>query len=187
MPILLRISPLTARAASRFSAALIAVFALSLSFVLTTAPARAEGGVAPLGYQLFCLTMPAECQPGGRDHMSLDDAKIALLKAVNARVNASIRPKHDGEVDVWSVNVSVGDCEDYVLTKRHVLIAAGLPPSALRIGYVKTRSGEGNAILIIKADGRDLVLDNLVSAVRPLSQTGYRLISASGANPLRWS
>ena len=150
-------------------------------------PAVAGEAVAPLGYLLFCLEKPAECRPGGKDRVALSDSVLDTIKLVNARVNRSIRPRHDSGADIWSINVSVGDCEDYVLTKRHALIAAGLPPSALRIGYVKTRAGEGHAILIIKTDSHDLVLDNLVGNIRPLSQTGYRLISASGADPLAWS
>ena len=88
---------------------------------------------------------------------------------------------------MWTVSASAGDCEDYVLTKRHQLIRAGIPASSLRIAYVKTRRGEDHAILIVKTNGKDLVLDNLTATIRPLSQTGYRVISISGANPLKWS
>ena len=73
------------------------------------------------------------------------------------------------------------------MAKRRALIKSGVPSSALRIAYVKTRQGEGHAILVVKTNGRNLVLDNLTSAIRPLSQTGYRIVSMSGSNPRSWS
>jgi predicted transglutaminase-like cysteine proteinase len=152
----------------------------------------AEGPVlaashAPLGYQLMCLKTPAECQGGGASVVQGTDGVLSTLKRVNSQVNHSIHPRNDGAEDVWSVDVSYGDCEDFALTKRRALINAGIPASSLRIAYVKTRRGEGHAILIVKTTDGDFVLDNLNASVRPLSQTGYRIISASGANPMVWS
>ena len=83
--------------------------------------------------------------------------------------------------------MTAGDCEDYVLAKRHALIASGLPPSALRIAYVVTSAQEGHAILVVKTNDRDLVLDNLSSVVRPLDESGYQIVSMSGSDPLVWS
>jgi predicted transglutaminase-like cysteine proteinase len=74
-----------------------------------------------------------------------------------------------------------------VLAKRRALIKAGFSPSALRIAYVTTSSGEGHAILVVKTSRGDMVLDNLNGTVRPLSQSGYHIISMSGANPRDWS
>lgn len=141
----------------------------------------------PLGYQLMCLKYPTECQGGGKPSIDATGEVMATLKKVNGSVNRSIKPRSDGRADVWSVGVSAGDCEDYVLAKRRALIKAGLPPSALRIAYVKTRRGEGHAILVVKTSGKDLVLDNLTNSIKPLSQTGYRLMSMSGADPKNWS
>ena len=150
-------------------------------------PATA-GSSAPLGYQLMCLKTPAECRGGGAASVKATGDIMQTLTSVNSRVNRAIRPRHDaGGADVWSVNVSSGDCEDYALTKRHALIKAGLPASALRIAYVKTRRGEDHAILVVKTTRGDYALDNLHASVRPLSQTGYRVISVSGADPLQWS
>jgi predicted transglutaminase-like cysteine proteinase len=113
---------------------------------------------------------------------------MSLLERVNAKVNADIRPLADGAVDIWSVNVRAGDCEDYVMTKRHALIGAGVPASALRIAWVKTRQGEQHAVLVVKTNDHDgLVLDNLTGRIRTLSQTGYSVLSISGADPKVWS
>ena len=64
-------------------------------------------------------------------------------------------------------------------------IAAGLPASALSIVYA-LRNGGGHAILAVNTDKGSVVLDNKTSRIKPLHQTGYRLISMSGPNPLIW-
>lgn len=151
-------------------------------------PANAAGGHAPLGYQLMCLKTPQECKGGGKAKITVTTDVMATLKRVNSHFNRTIKPRNDAAgADVWSTSASSGDCEDYVLAKRKALIKAGIPASALRIAYTKTRKGEGHAILVVKANGKDLVLDNLSATVKPLSQTGYRILSMSGANPLNWS
>jgi predicted transglutaminase-like cysteine proteinase len=161
--------------------------AIAAAVVATMSTPSMASKRAPLGYQLMCLENPAECRGGGKSSIAVTDDIMSTLKRVNSSVNRSIKPRHDKGADVWSVNASSGDCEDYVLAKRRALIKSGLPPSALRIAYVKTRSGEGHAILVVKTNGKDLVLDNLNGKVRPLSQSGYRIISMSGADPLVWS
>jgi predicted transglutaminase-like cysteine proteinase len=113
---------------------------------------------------------------------------MSLLERVNAKVNADIRPLADGALDIWSVNVRAGDCEDYVMTKRHALIGAGVTASALRIAWVKTRQGEQHAVLVVKTYDLDgLVLDNLTGRISTLSQSGYSVLSISGADPKVWS
>lgn len=169
---------------SKFAAAV--VFAIA-AFSMSNVPAVA-GSKAPLGYQLMCLKTPSECKGGGAASVKATTDVMSQLKSVNSKVNRSIRPRNDaGGADVWSVNATSGDCEDYALTKRRALIKAGLPASSLRIAYVKTRSGEDHAILVVKTSKGDYALDNLNASIRPLSQTGYRVISQSGANPMKWS
>ena len=174
------------RLANKATAALIVATLAVATIGVTSAPALARSK-APLGYQLMCLQTPAECKGGGASKVEATTEVLALLKRVNASVNASIKPRNDGAADVWSASATSGDCEDYVLAKRRALIKAGLPASSLRIAYVKTRSGVGHAILVVKTSKGDYVLDNLNRSVRPLSQSGYRIISISGADPMRWS
>ena len=135
----------------------------------------------------MCVEHPDECEGGGASSVVVTGELAATLEKVNSDINRSIAPVSDEGPDVWSLNVSAGDCEDYVLAKRHALIASGLPPSALRIAYVMTSRQEGHAILVVKTDVRDLVLDNLSSAVLPLDESGYRVISMSESDPLVWS
>jgi predicted transglutaminase-like cysteine proteinase len=166
--------------------ALIAVLVSSLFGALAPLPAVAKNN-APLGYQLMCLKTPAECRGGGRAVVEGSTQIMALIRKVNSSVNRSMTPRDDGAVDRWSADGNTGDCEDYVLSKRKALIKAGVSPSSLRIAYVKTSWGEGHAILVVKTTSGDFVLDNLNGKVRPLSQSGYRMVSMSGADPRKWS
>lgn len=168
-------------------AALALAIVVGIATVGMAAPVVAGSAHAPLGYQLMCLESPQECKGGGKAQVKVTSGVMATLKRVNSHVNRTIRPRNDSGADVWSANVSTGDCEDYVLAKRRALIKAGIPPSSLRVAYVKTRGGVGHAILVVKTNGKDLVLDNLSASIKPLSQTGYRIISMSGANPKSWS
>jgi predicted transglutaminase-like cysteine proteinase len=152
-----------------------------------TAEQTAMAGVAPLGYRMLCLSKPDECQGGGSSEVVGNAAIMATLKRVNLRINSSITPRDDGAADVWNPTASAGDCEDYVLAKRNALIRAGLPASSLRFAHVRTPSGEGHAILVVKTSKGDFVLDNLSPLVRPLGETSYRMIAMSGANPQVWS
>lgn len=151
--------------------------------------AVARGGHAPIGYQVLCITQPniPECKGGGASSVRANSDVMATLIRVNDSVNTRIKPQYDPTgADVWSVNASTGDCEEYALAKRRALIQAGLPPSSLRLAYVKTRSGVGHAVLIVKTSRGDMVLDVLTRKIKPLSQSGLRLISMSSSNPTKW-
>lgn len=157
--------------------------AASLLAVSATAPAAAFSS-APVGFQLMCLQQPQECKGGGSPSVDLTASLLGTIERINAYINKSIRPRSDMGADVWSVGAAAGDCEDYVLSKRRALIDAGLPPSSLRIAYVKAQ-GIDHAILIVKTEA-DLVLDNLATRIIPLQDTNYRLIAVSSADPMVW-
>jgi predicted transglutaminase-like cysteine proteinase len=144
------------------------------------------GGVpVPQGFRLMCLDHPAECRGGGASRVTYSDDLMALLQRTNRRINAAIVPRADELLDVWTVNAKVGDCEEYVLAKRHALIASGVPASSLSIVYA-LRNGGGHAILAVNTDRGSFVLDNKTGSIKKLAETGYRLISMSGPNPLIW-
>ena len=165
-----------------------AVLAVSLLIISGPVVGNAQAkSKAPLGYQLMCLKTPSECKGGGSAQAAGTADTMQLLERVNAQVNDSISPLADQGADIWSADVTAGDCEDYVLAKRRALIKAGLPASSLRIAYVETQQGEGHVILVVKTNSGDFVLDNLNRSVRPLSQAGYRIVSISGADPLIWN
>lgn len=147
-----------------------------------------QGRAAPLAFQLFCLKYRDQCK-SGRGHSTVAyNARVqSILASVNRSVNRSIRPKNDIKgKDVWSLDPRSGDCEDYALTKRSHLMRAGIPASALRIAVVRTRAGEGHAVLFVKTSAGEFVLDNLRSSIVKRQAMPYRLVSISSSNPLRW-
>ena len=79
-----------------------------------------------------------------------------------------------GREDVWALPTSgKGDCEDFALLKRKMLIERGWPVSSLAITVGATAQGEAHAVLTVSTDRGDYVLDNLTSSILTSSQTGH--------------
>ena len=80
-----------------------------------------------------------------------------------------------------------GDCEDYVLLKRRLLAARGFPESTLLITVVRDENNEGHAVLTVRTDRGDLVLDNKRREVMRWADTPYTFVKRqSERNPLVW-
>lgn len=95
---------------------------------------------------------------------------MARLEAVNSYVNARVRYVDDrtqfGVADRWmtateTLNRGRGDCEDFAIAKRAMLRAAGVADKDLYLVVLKdlTRRAD-HAVLVVRANGRFLVLDN---------------------------
>jgi len=147
----------------------------------------------PIGHYEFCQANPVECnirmRDPGPEHMS--GALWKQIVAVNVGVNAAIKPMNDidiyGKDEVWAYPVGTGDCEDYVLEKRRDLMRQGLSLSNLLITVVRKPDGEGHAVLTVRTDKGDFVLDNLTNSVRQWDQTGYRFLKRQATNHTgRW-
>lgn len=180
----------------------IAVLAFGLVAIKPATAARAEAGYAPvgakttppIGYVQFCRQQPGSCGSATRDARDVVLNKQAMrdLKAVNDRVNEAVIPVTDadlyGRVEVWAFPTGgKGDCEDYVLMKRRMLMDAGWPASALLITVVRDRKGDGHAVLMVKTDRGDFVLDNQESEIRDWRTTGYRYVKRqSQQDPNVW-
>jgi predicted transglutaminase-like cysteine proteinase len=99
-----------------------------------------------------------------------DDGIIVKLEAVNGYVNARVRFVDDrvqfGVADRWmpaseTLARGRGDCEDFALAKRAMLRAAGVPDKDLYLVVLKDLSRRADhAVLVVRAAGRFLVLDN---------------------------
>jgi len=124
--------------------------------------------------------------------VSLTPERMSQLQQVNTHVNSTITEVSDlelyGREDVWALPVNgKGDCEDFALLKRTLLVQKGWPASALRVAAVHTPEGEAHAVLSVATDKGNLVLDNKVPTVRPEAATGYTFLSRqSGVKPGRW-
>ncbi len=149
---------------------------------------------APIGWVEFCGENPGECNGGSsqpRDIVMSQTAWRDLLK-VNRWVNETVRPMTDmdhwGVIEKWSLpNDGYGDCEDYVLLKRKMLVSAGWPREALLITVVRDRKGEGHAVLTVKTDKGEFILDNQNENVLPWTETGYRFVKRqSQSDPNVW-
>jgi predicted transglutaminase-like cysteine proteinase len=141
----------------------------------------------------FCARHPAECAVNVREpvRITLTPAIRAMLDSVNRRVNARIRPvtdmAHWGVVDRWDFpDDGSGDCEDFQLLKRRMLVQRGLPRRALRMTVVIDDIGEGHAVLMVRTDHGDLILDNKTSAILSAPGTGYTFIKREGQDGLAW-
>lgn len=127
--------------------------------------------------------------------IDLDRDAMTILKTVNRRVNHDLIADTDAHVyqvnDYWEAPALTrgarGDCEDFALVKRRLLIAAGIPATALSLAIVRTRYGEDHAVLVVATRQGDFVLDNLASRVRPWQKTGYDWVSRQGpGDDLGW-
>jgi predicted transglutaminase-like cysteine proteinase len=149
----------------------------------------------PAGWIEFCTREPGECAGTPTTRRRLDvsrDEAWADLVRVNDWVNQTIQPltdlEHWGVVEHWSYpDDGYGDCEDYVLLKRRMLMQSGWPREALLITVVRDLKGDGHAVLTVTTDKGDYVLDNQNEKVLPWSKTGYRFIKRqSQSNPNEW-
>jgi len=149
---------------------------------------------APIGWIEFCNQNPRDCAgpaSAPRDVVLSPKAWRDLVQ-VNNWVNNAIKPMTDldhwGVVEKWSYpDDGYGDCEDYVLLKRRMLVQAGWPREALLITVVRDHKDEGHAVLTVKTDKGDYILDNQMTDVLLWSNTGYRFVKRqSQSDPNVW-
>jgi len=150
---------------------------------------------SPIGHIEFCKKYPSQCQIHANGKRSsivkLRQKTWNQLVRVNKTINRSIRPRSDqkshGQLDVWSLAGKYGDCEDYALRKRKVLIEWGWPSSAVIIATAKDNFNRPHAVLIARTDHGDFVLDNLNRHILPWNKVPYTWNKRqSSENPKVW-
>jgi predicted transglutaminase-like cysteine proteinase len=148
----------------------------------------------PIGWVEFCAEHGRECETRpmeARDVVLTPTAWRDLVR-INRWVNSKIKPltdlEHWGVVERWSYpDDGYGDCEDYVLLKRRMLIQAGWPRQALLITVVRDNRGDGHAVLTVKTDRGEFVLDNQHEEILLWSETSYRFVKRqSQTDPNVW-
>ncbi|WP_310461071.1 transglutaminase-like cysteine peptidase [Sphaerotilus sp.] len=109
------------------------------------------------------------------------------LHSINQFFNRRLLFREDietwGQIDYWAsplefLEKGQGDCEDYAIGKYFSLIASGVPPTRLRLVYVKAIFGgqasvqQAHMVLAYyPSSGADpLILDNLIGDIRPASK-----------------
>lgn len=157
-------------------------------------PIQNSGQAKPiLGWVRFCEQNPGECavNPAEARVITLTPQVWSAILSVNKRVNADIKPvtdqEHLGVVDNWSFpSDGRGDCEDYQLLKRKILGDMGLPRRAMRMTVVIDEIGEGHAVLMVRTDKGDYILDNKTSAVLSWDATGYSYVKRESQEATAW-
>jgi predicted transglutaminase-like cysteine proteinase len=184
----------------------IATALVALATALSVAPSAAaprerllyvsvgESARPPIGWVQFCQDRAWECRAEATEPRDVDLTPEAQreLERVNRHVNDRIRPLTDleqyGVIEKWTYPESgYGDCEDYVLLKRRMLMQLGWPREALLITVVRDRKGDGHSVLTVRTNRGELILDNQVELILPWADTGYQFTKRqSQSDPNVW-
>ncbi len=147
----------------------------------------------PIGHYEFCQTNPDQCASHTNNPIpvKLTRGLWDAMQAVNNAANTMIQPITDmdqwGVEERWSIPVNKGDCEDYVLLKRKELIEQGVPQADALITVVRQKNGAGHAVLTVRTDRGDFILDNLEPKILAWNKTDYRYLKRqSDKNDSHW-
>lgn len=172
-----------------FSGALVPAYATGKSHMKTTGRTS-----QPIGHYEYCRKYRADCniRTSNSRPFKLTRARWNELVDVNMHSNTTIRPVTDQEYyhveELWTYPTEYGDCEDYVLMKRHMLMQRGWPASSLLVTVVRQANGDGHAVLTVRTDKADYILDNLQNNIKPWNQTEYRYLKRQSIkNSGHWS
>ncbi|WP_068085475.1 transglutaminase-like cysteine peptidase [Polycladidibacter stylochi] len=149
----------------------------------------------PQGHVEFCKENSTLCNTLEPTPLvvRLTKSRWRELTTINNQVNKSIAPVSDKELygtsEYWTFpSLGTGDCEEYVLEKQRRLHAIGWPSSALLITVVKDMNNTGHAVLTVRTDQGDIILDNQTKDILPWYSTPYRYVKRQSArHPAKWS
>lgn len=191
-----------ARTGGGLSACFRVAVAISLAVMAAMAPAQAAAKRphldaartvdAPNGFSGVCARYSWACARSGRASPAGHDV-LALAEKVNASINRQTREVADEvqykRAEYWALPTARGgDCEDFALAKKQALIAGGVAPERLLIATVLDRRRNPHAILVLRTDAGDYVLDNLTNRILGWRETGYTFLRMQNpASPDQWS
>lgn len=150
---------------------------------------------APSGWLQFCAENPDDCRPGADQQRGaiLTPDLLQQLYLINHYVNDRVKWTSDaelyGKTEYWTYPLDRGDCEDIVLLKRRLLARAGWPLGALLITTVEDpHAGKDlHAVLTVRTDRGELILDNLTPEILFWYETSYRFLKRqSTTDPNVW-
>lgn len=166
----------------------IAVLSASPAMATSSAIMETTGFTSqPIGHYEYCQQNPMDCSIRARTAkpMALSRERWDEMVRINATANASVRPVTDleyfGTKELWILPTSYGDCEDYALLKRKMLMDRGWPASTLLVTVVRQRNGEGHAVLTVRTDRGDFILDNLEGRILLWNKTEYAYLKRQAA------
>lgn len=156
-------------------------------------------GVVLAGADLARMERLAESRYGAEVVLRVRDWRAALEESAGAdddvrlvRINTFFnrRIRFADDIDVWqqsdfwatpleTLSRAAGDCEDFAIAKYASLILIGIPSEQLRLIYVRARIGGpdsklSQAHMVVgyfpTPKAEPLILDNLISEIRPASR-----------------
>jgi predicted transglutaminase-like cysteine proteinase len=141
----------------------------------------------------YCRRHADDCRVDLHQPLSvpLTPALLEKLRSVNTAVNAAVRPKTDlkhwNVQDHWDLaEDGFGDCEDYQLLKRKLLVEAGIPRRALLMTVAWDAGHKGHALLMVRTDHGDFILDNERNKVLLWKDTGYVFVKRESQYATGW-
>jgi predicted transglutaminase-like cysteine proteinase len=167
----------------------------SAGIPVASAPIAASGDArAPYAWSDLCKRSPAECRvnTAEADRVEMTPKLWKTIVTLNNKINRDIEAvtdeDHWGVVDRWDLpEDGKGDCEDFALLKRKRLAEAGVPRRAMLMTVVIDEENAGHAVLMIRTDRGDYILDNKRNAVLPWSQTGYVYVKRESQFQTGWT
>jgi predicted transglutaminase-like cysteine proteinase len=111
-----------------------------------------------------------------------------MVRIVNGRINSRVTYATDMELygveEFWTQATSQGDCEDYAIAKAVMLLDEGFPHEDMRIATGWTEDHVYHAVLLVRVEDGDWVMDNRHKQIVRLEETGYQLdkIQVPGTN-----
>jgi len=140
----------------------------------------------------FSSAVPISRQLAGQAEGAMD--KLALVNGwVNRRIQFVNDIRSSGQADLWSgaaetISRGQGDCEDYAITKLQLLKALGFADDDLYLAVVKDLVRHADhAVLVVRVDGRFVVLDNNVDRVLDTEEVAdYRPLITYAASGKAW-
>lgn len=149
--------------------------------------------IADVGKMLATLQRYGGAETVFRDWRQLIEDSKPLgtqdkLKRINEFFNRKLLFLDDikvwGQTDYWATPLETlakgqGDCEDFTIAKYFTLLSAGMPNEQMRLIYVKARIGgpasnvtQAHMVLAYYAtpDAEPMILDNLITDIRPASR-----------------
>ena len=118
--------------------------------------------------------------------------KWTELNRVNDYVNRTVPQVSDmalyERAEWWAYpDARGGDCEDFALEKRKLLIERGWTAENLLVSVVREWNGDGHAVLLVRTDRGEFVLDNKNWEVVVWSDAPYQWIKRqSEKRPYIW-
>jgi predicted transglutaminase-like cysteine proteinase len=149
---------------------------------------------APEGARNLCRNYPWACGSAAAAVALADGGQMhRVASEINLAVNRQVRPERDsanyGTAEKWTLPAgNRGDCEDYALLKKKLLIERGVPADRLLLTVVVGRTREPHLVLLFRGDDADYLLDNMTDAMLPWRSTGYTVVKMqSAADQTAWS